>query len=62
MPSIRFTFLSKLNEIEVPLPHKLRVFHEKSSSKDLSRISDAPIALFPEPVVTSEGRDPAGCT
>ena len=62
MPSIRFTFFSKFNEIKVPLPHKLRVFHEKSSCKNLSRVSDASIALFPEPVVTSEGWDSTGCT
>jgi hypothetical protein len=60
MTSIGLTFLSKFNEIKVPLPHKLRVLLKESICKNLSGISDTSIALFPESVVTSESRDTTG--
>lgn len=62
MASIRFAFLSELNEVKVPLPHKLRVFLKESICENFGRICDSAIALLPEPVIASKGWDSTGCT
>jgi len=46
----------------VPLPNKLWVFVKESIGKDFSGVSDSTIALLPESIVTSEGRNTTGGT